>query len=368
MTTSTVRVSAEVDYEVVIGRDLRAQLAPMLTGADRVAVIHAPTCRVLASDMAETLRDVGFRTIEIELPDAEDAKSSSVAEMCWGRLGQEGFTRNDAIVSVGGGATTDLAGFVAATWLRGIRVAHVPTTLLGMVDAAVGGKTGINTSAGKNLVGSFHSPVGVLCDVSSLSSLPSADLVAGMAEVIKVGLVRDTSILTDIRRAPAEALDSTGRLLPDLIRRAVQVKADVVGEDFRETSATGASARLGREVLNYGHTFGHAIERNEGYRWRHGDAVAVGMMYVAELSNLTGHLGDAGVAEHRDVLQLVGLPTSYAEGHWDELLAAMSVDKKARGSLLRFVILEEIGTPVALQGSDESLLRAAYDRISRADR
>jgi 3-dehydroquinate synthase len=364
MTGSIVHVSAEIEYDVVIGRDLFGSLDQMLPGADRIAVIHAPTQRNLSSQIARLQRDSGLQVLEIELPDAEDAKSSGVAEMCWGLLGDAGFTRNDAIISVGGGATTDLAGFVAATWLRGIRVVHVPTTLLGMVDAAVGGKTGINTSAGKNLVGSFHSPVGVLCDVASLSSLPHIDLVAGMAEVVKVGFARDISILADVRSAPGLALDPAGALLPDLIRRAVQVKADVVSDDFRETSATSADRKLGREVLNYGHTFGHAIERNEGYRWRHGDAVAVGMIYVAELSNLTGHLSAEGVAEHREILELIGLPTTYPAGHWESLLSAMSVDKKARGSLLRFVILDSIGVPTALQGPPAEALRAAYDRIS----
>lgn len=364
MSAVTVHVSAEVEYDVVIGTDLLDALVPMIHGADRVAVIHAPTQRALSAQISAALSDAGLAALEIELPDAEDAKSSSVAEMCWGALGNAGFTRNDAIISVGGGATTDLAGFVAATWLRGIRVVHVPTTLLGMVDAAVGGKTGINTSAGKNLVGSFHSPVGVLCDVSSLASLPRTDLVAGMAEVVKVGFARDTSILVDVRNSPETALDTQGSLLPDLIRRAVQVKADVVGDDFRETSATSGQRKLGREVLNYGHTFGHAIERNENYRWRHGDAVAVGMVYVAELSRIAGHLSSAGVDEHREILELLGLPTSYAAGHWPALLAAMSVDKKARGSLLRFVILDSIGSPAALEGPSEESLRAAYDLIS----
>jgi len=364
MSPTIVHVSAEVEYDVVIGTDVLGSVSSMIGGADRVAVIHAPTQRALSDVVGSLVREAGMQVIAIELPDAEDAKSSSVAEMCWDALGSAGFTRNDAIISVGGGATTDLAGFVAATWLRGIRVVHVPTTLLGMVDAAVGGKTGINTPTGKNLVGSFHSPVGVLCDVSSLATLPKADLVAGMAEVVKVGFARDTSILDDVRRSPSSALDPTGSLLPDLIRRAVQVKADVVSDDFRETSATSASRKLGREVLNYGHTFGHAIERNERYRWRHGDAVAVGMVYVAELSNITGHLDDAGVEQHREILGQLGLPTTYAAGHWEELLAAMSVDKKARGSLLRFVILDSLGSPSALQGPPPEALRAAYDRIS----
>ena len=268
-----------------------------------------------------------------------------------------------SIVSVGGGATTDLAGYVAATWLRGIRIVHVPTTLLGMVDAAVGGKTGINTDAGKNLVGSFWSPSGVLCDLTALETLPRNDLLAGMAEVVKVGFVRDTSILTDVRRDPRAATDPSGDLLADLVRRAVQVKADVVGLDFRETSAS-AGGDIGREVLNYGHTFGHAVERRERNRWRHGAAVAVGMMYVAELSALGGRLSEADVDVHREVLQALELPTTYAGGHWDQLLGAMSVDKKARGSLLRFVVLQGLGSPVVWEGPDPALLTAAYASIS----
>jgi 3-dehydroquinate synthase len=275
-------------------------------------------------------------------------------------LGQAGFTRSDSIVGLGGGATTDLAGFVAATWLRGVRVVHIPTTLLAMVDAAVGGKTGINTDAGKNLVGSFWSPAGVLCDLTALQTLPRNDLLAGMAEVVKVGFVRDLSILDDVERDVAAATDPSGELLGDLVRRAVQVKADVVAADFRESAASGA---IGREVLNYGHTFGHAVERQERYTWRHGAAVAVGMMYVAELAALGGRLSEAEVDRHRSVLQRLGLPTTYPAGRWDGLLAAMSVDKKARGSLLRFVVLAGLGRPVVWEGPDPALLAAAYDAI-----
>jgi len=236
-------------------------------------------------------------------------------------------------------------------------VVQIPTTLLGMVDAAVGGKTGINTAAGKNLVGAFWSPSGVLCDMDSLLTLPHADLVAGMAEVVKIGFVRDPSILDDVEADPAGALDVSGALLTDLARRAIQVKADVVSEDFRE------SAAIGREVLNYGHTFGHAVEHAEGYGWRHGEAVSVGMVYVAELARLAGRLDDAGAARHRRVLELLGLPTSYRAGRWDELHAAMAIDKKARGAVLRFIVLQGIGHPIALDGPDPGLLRAAYDAV-----
>jgi 3-dehydroquinate synthase len=204
----------------------------------------------------------------------------------------------------------------------------------------------------------------VLCDINALDTLPRNDLLAGMAEVVKIGFVRDTSILDDVERDSFAATDTVGDLLPDLIRRAVQVKADVVSLDFQETSATAGDGSLGREVLNYGHTFGHAVERRERYRWRHGAAVAVGMMFVAELAALGGRLSEEDVDRHRAVLTALGLPTTYAGGHWDALLAAMSVDKKARGSLLRFVILQGIGNPVILEGPDPALLAAAYASIT----
>ena len=364
MTESQIHVSAERDYEVIIGRGLLGHLPDMLRGSQRVAVIHPATLLMSAEAIRQDLSDSGFEVTLIEVPDAEDAKTADVASFCWTVLGTAGFTRSDSIVGLGGGATTDLAGFVAATWLRGIRVVHIPTTLLAMVDAALGGKTGINTAAGKNLVGSFWSPGGVLCDINSLDTLPRNDLLAGMAEVVKIGFVRDTTILDDVERDAAAATDPAGDLLPDLIRRAVQVKADVVSLDFHETSATSGDGSIGREVLNYGHTFGHAVERREKYRWRHGAAVSVGMMFVAELAALGGRLPESDVDRHRSVLGALGLPTTYAAGHWDALLAAMAVDKKARGSLLRFVVLQGIGNPVIWEGPDPALLAAAYASIS----
>jgi len=358
MSEVRIDVRAERDYEVVIGHDLFSHVVPMLAGATRVAVIHPQALVGRAAELAASIEDAHMSVLDLVVPDAESAKTVDVLSMCWERLGAAGFTRNDVIIGLGGGATTDLAGFVAATWLRGIRVIQMPTTLLGMVDAAVGGKTGINTSAGKNLVGAFWSPAGVLCDVTALATLPRLDLVAGMAEIVKIGFVRDVTILDDVERDPLAATDPASDLLVDLARRAIQVKADVVSADFRE------SAAIGREILNYGHTFGHAIERVEGYSWRHGDAVAVGMVYVAELARLTGRLDEAGVARHRHVLELLGLPTSYRSGRWPELHAAMAIDKKARGSLLRFIVLAGIGHPVALDGPDPDLLLAACDAVS----
>ncbi len=354
-----IRVATQSPYDVVVGAGLLAEL-PALVGqaAERVAIIHPAALRASAEAVAEDL-SAGFTTILIEVPESEDAKTAQVAAFCWRALGQAGFTRSDVIVSLGGGATTDLAGFVAGTWLRGVRVVHIPTTLLAMVDAAVGGKAGINTEEGKNLVGVIHEPAGVLCDTNTLATLPRNDLVAGMAEVVKAGFIRDTGILDLVAEDAQAAVDPAGARLRELIERAIQVKADVVAGDLRETTRSAG----GREILNYGHTLGHAIERVERYRWRHGAAVAVGMTFAAELSRLSGGLDDAAVDTHRRILSGLGLPTTYS-GNWPRLLSAMAVDKKARGSRLRFVILDRIGSPTFLDGPDPTLLLAAFGEIS----
>ncbi|GAA2744056.1 3-dehydroquinate synthase [Terrabacter aerolatus] len=354
------------DYDVVIGAGVLDRVGDLLgDDVERVLVVHPPTLPELTSRVAAALEAQGYAVHLAEVPDAEAAKTAEVAATLWAQLGRAGFTRTDAVVGVGGGTVTDLAGFVAASWLRGVRVVQVPTTLLGMVDAAVGGKTGINTAEGKNLVGAFHPPAGVLCDVDVLSTLPGADLVAGLAEVVKCGFIADPVILDLVEAAvaddPDRARSAANPHLRELIERAVRVKAEVVAADLRESSL--------REVLNYGHTFGHAVEQVEQFSWRHGEAVGVGMVYVAELARLTGHLtgpeGDALVARHRSVLESLGLPTTYPAGRWDALLTAMRRDKKSRGSTLRFVVLDGLAEPTRLAGPDVALLQAAYGLVSR---
>ncbi|MFD2767772.1 3-dehydroquinate synthase [Micromonospora eburnea] len=351
-----IPVGGERPYDVLVGRDLLDALPPLLPDASRVAVLHAPPLKALADALGERLRAAGMAPLPIEVPDAEAGKHVDVAAACWDRLGEAGFTRTDAVVGVGGGAVTDLAGFVAACWLRGVRWVPVATSLLGMVDAAVGGKTGINTAAGKNLVGAFHPPAGVLCDLATLDSLPPVDLAAGLAEVVKCGFIADPVILDLVERDPAAALDPTGPVTRELIERAVRVKADVVSGDLRESGV--------REVLNYGHTLAHAIEKVEGYRWRHGHAVAVGLVYAAALARLAGRLDDATAERHRAVLGLLGLPTGYRADAWQRLLATMRVDKKARGSTLRFVVLDGLARPAILAGPSDELLACAYREVS----
>ena len=355
-TRITVRGAAP--YDVVVGHGLLGELAAVVERSRRVAVVHPAALRETAEVVRTDLEAAGHEAIAVEVPDGEEQKDLKVAAYLWDVLGQVGFTRTDALVAVGGGATTDLTGFVAATWLRGVPVVHVPTTLLGMVDAAVGGKTGINTSAGKNLVGSFHPPAGVLCDLTALETLPVHDFVAGLAEVVKVGFTHDPRILELVEADPKAARSSTGPHIRELVERAIAVKAQVVGDDLTEQGA--------REFLNYGHTLGHAIEKVEDYGWRHGAAVSVGLVFVAELGRLAGRLDDATAARHRSVLESVGLPTSYT-GEWAKVHAAMRIDKKTRGNRLRFVVLDALASPRILDDPDPTLLVAAYEEV-RKDR
>ena len=350
MTLRRVTVPGERPYDVVIGPGAQPALGLVLAGTARAVVVHAPPLAGLAGGLVETLQTAGVAAEAVVVPDGEAAKTAAVAAGVWEELGRLGLTRSDAVVGVGGGAVTDLAGFVAATWTRGVRVVQVPTSVLGMVDAALGGKTGINTGAGKNLVGAFHPPVAVLADTDVLAGLPEAEFRAGMAEVVKCGFIADGTILDLL------AADPTGRRdTEELIERAVAVKADAVGQDLFDTGV--------REHLNYGHTLGHAIERVEDFRWRHGEAVAVGLVFAAELGVQAGRLSRAEADRHRELLTAMGLPTAY-RGDWAALQAVMRVDKKARGATLRFVVLDGVGRPSILPGPDPELLEDAYREVA----
>ena len=355
-----VPVRAERDYEVVIGRGVRSQLSALLPDGVRVFLLHPPALSDAVDTVATTLAEAGHQVLRHCTPDGEAAKTALVATECWAELGRASFTREDVIIGIGGGATTDLAGFVAASWLRGVQVIQVPTTLLGMVDAAVGGKTGINTGEGKNLVGAFHSPVAVLCDLDWLSTLPVADLRAGMAEIVKCGFIADPTILAQIEADPGAASDPAGDVIGELIRRAVAVKAEVVSTDLKEAGR--------REILNYGHTLAHAIEYQEQFRWRHGDAVSVGMVFAAELASRAGLLAPEVVTRHREVLTRLSLPTGYRGDVWPALREAMGRDKKSRGGMLRFVVLTDVGSPTRLEDPDPVWLQEAYTAITEETR
>ncbi|KAA8963517.1 3-dehydroquinate synthase [Mycobacterium sp.] len=352
----TVQVAVDPPYPVRIGTGLLAELDKLLAGRHRVAILHQPALAATAEAIRDRLAGRRIDAHRIEIPDAEAGKTLPVLGYIWEVLGRIGIGRKDALVSLGGGAATDVAGFAAATWLRGVPIVHVPTTLLAMVDAAIGGKTGINTDAGKNLVGAFHQPLAVLADLALLQTLPRTALVDGMAEVVKAGFIADPVILERIEADPAAALDPGGDVLPELIRRAVTVKAEVVAADEKESQL--------REILNYGHTLGHAIERREHYLWRHGAAVSVGLVFAAELGRLTGRLDDATADRHRAILTSLGLPVGYDPGAFPELLESMAGDKKTRAGVLRFVVLDGLAKPGRLVGPDPALLAAAYTQVA----
>ncbi|MDR1634526.1 MAG: 3-dehydroquinate synthase [Bifidobacteriaceae bacterium] len=356
---SKIGITVEVDqpYDVALGRGLLSDLAAYLPDdAKRLMILFDPVVAGPIPALVDDLRRDGFEVHLLAVPSGEEAKTIAVATAVWQRLGEAGFTRTDVLIGIGGGTTTDLTGFVAATWLRGVPVVLVPTTLLSMVDAAIGGKTGINTDEGKNLVGSFHQPAAVICDQDLLGTLPTEEIVSGMAEVVKAGLVADPSILDVVWSGPQETLKPTSPLLTELIRRAVAVKAEVVADDPDESGR--------RTILNYGHTFGHAIEQVEHFKWRHGDAVAVGMVYAAEVAVRAGLMDPSLLGLHRELLSAVGLPIAYNSGRWAQLWPAMRRDKKNQGRTRRLVLLEDVGRPVVVRDIPEDLLEEAYQAIS----
>ncbi|MFI6483221.1 3-dehydroquinate synthase [Nonomuraea sp. NPDC050663] len=356
MPATRITVRGDQPYDVVVGTNVLGELPGLLgAGVRTVAVIHPASLPELSRPVVAALTDAGFEVVDLPVPDGEAAKSVEVAAGLWSAFGRYGMTRSDAVVGVGGGATTDLAGFVAATWLRGVKVVLVPTTLLAMVDAAVGGKNGIDTPEGKNLVGTFLPPTGVLCDLATLTSMPRDDYVAGLAEIIKGGFIADPTILMLVEDDPEGATTPAGEHTRELIERKIRVKADVVGADLREAGL--------REILNYGHTLAHAIERHEHYHMRHGEAVAIGMMFAAELGRLDGR-ADL-VDRTRDILTSVGLPTHYRRDAWKDLRDHMRLDKKNRGAKQRFVVLDDLARPGRLEDPGEEMLDAAYYEVSR---
>jgi 3-dehydroquinate synthase len=353
--TTAIGVGGTDPYDVIVGRGVLGSLADLLgTRVAKVLVVHPPTLGARANALREQLSD-RFEVLLAEVPDAEDAKRIEVAAFCWQIMGQTDFTRTDAVVGFGGGATTDLAGFVAATWLRGVRLVQVPTSVAGMVDAAVGGKTGINTNEGKNLVGAFYAPSAVVADLDVLDDLPRNEILAGFAEIVKCGFIGEPEILDIIESDVDRVTDPTTDEFRRVVELSIALKARVVSEDFKEAGL--------REILNYGHTLGHAIEHAERYRWRHGAAVAVGMVFAAELGRIAGSLSDAVVDRHRAILQSLTLPIDYPLGRWNTLLATMQRDKKARAGMMRFIVLDDVGKPTVLAGPDESMLFAAYQEV-----
>jgi 5-deoxy-5-amino-3-dehydroquinate synthase len=324
-------------YPVVVGAGVRSRLADLLpVGARRVAVVSQSNIDVPV--------DPGREHQRFDIGEGEPAKSlATVEELCRGWAAW-GLTRGDAVVAVGGGVVTDVAGFAAAAYHRGVPVVHVPTTLLGMVDAAIGGKTGVNLPEGKNLVGAFWQPAAVLCDLDALATLPERELRSGRGELAKYHFLTGMDLL---------ALELEAR-----VAAAVQIKADVIAADEREDPGN----RRGRAVLNYGHTLAHALETAGGYDLRHGEAVAIGLRYAAELARRLERIPGGRVDDHVSVLEAYGLSGRLPPGLTDEeLLGLMARDKKALVGLT--LVLDGPDGPEVVTGIDEADARIALAAI-----
>ena len=349
---TSIFVNAERSYSVILTSSWKKELAQWMQGRTRVAVIVSESFKPDLSGLLDLESEIHV----FDVPDGEEAKNVATLNKLWNWLGAAGFTRSDLIVGLGGGAITDLAGFTAASWLRGLDWIAVPTSLAGMVDASVGGKTGINSEYGKNLIGAFHSPSAVIIDTNFLETLSDRDFAAGMAEVIKCGFIADSKILTLAASHSLQSLRKTPEAIAELIHRAVSVKAQVVSSDFKESFA--------REALNYGHTLGHAIEIFAKYQLRHGEAVSIGLVYAAELAAARGLISTDELALHRSLLSTYQLPISFDRQAWQKLGPLLALDKKARGNTIRFVALSGIGSTIRLEDLTSIELDAAYERIS----
>ena len=349
---SVITVKSEHQYDVVIGNDWLSELTSSISKYDRIAFFYSES----QSEHIPKL-SIENEMHYFPLPDGESAKSAQTLVQMWDWMGAAGFTRSDLVVAIGGGTVTDAAGFLSATWLRGIDWIAIPTTLAGMVDASVGGKTGINSEYGKNLIGSFHSPRKVIIDSKWLKTLSNRDIAAGLAEVIKTGFIGDQSILDLMQNFDLDRDRNNYDLLNQLIEKSVAVKSAVVSSDFKES--------FGREVLNYGHTLGHAVERHSKYALRHGEAVSIGLVFAAYLSQIHCGLDEQIVQQHIWLLEKVGLPTTYERAALPQLQALMSVDKKSRGNTLRFVGISGVGKTQRIEGLSSDEVAHAYEKIAK---
>ena len=338
-----LKISADRKYEIFVDTEFHDALGSITNK-------HQQVLLVVPSKLAKLIKIKKISNLKVlTVPDGENQKNFVTLQRIWAELGKGKFSRSDAIIGLGGGATTDLAGYAAASWLRGISWYAIPTSLAAMVDASIGGKTAINSAAGKNLIGAFYSPSAVYIDLNFLKTLPKRDISAGMAEVIKCGFIADKKIL---ELAQKDVLD-----FKELIYRSVKVKVKVVNKDFKESKL--------REVLNYGHTLGHAIEKHSKFKLRHGEAVSIGLVFAAELSNLVGTLSLKEVNDHRDILKSFNLPTTYSKSALPSLIKLMLSDKKVKNQRIRFIGLSKIGKPQWFEAVNTKQIKMAYERISK---
>ncbi|HVN41847.1 MAG TPA: 3-dehydroquinate synthase [Steroidobacteraceae bacterium] len=336
MITLTVEL-ADRSYPILIGPGLLEDGAVIASRIPHAAILLISNTTVAPLYADRLKRALADRTlIEAILPDGESYKTLETLTRILDVAVANRLARDCAFVALGGGVVGDLAGFAAACYLRGVDFVQVPTTLLAQVDSSVGGKTGVNHPGGKNLIGAFHQPKAVIADTATLATLPPRELRAGLAEVIKYGLIRDAAFFDWLEVNIDRLLDGNADALTHAIRRSCEIKAQIVGEDEHEHGA--------RALLNLGHTFGHAIESATGYgSWLHGEAVGAGMLMAAAMSRACGSLTDADVARVHALLHRVGLPLAARDVSAASALEHMKIDKKVKAGRMRFVLLERIG-------------------------
>lgn len=347
----------ERSYEVVIGAGLLGELGPRCRrlglGPKALVITNETVGPLYGETVVQSLREAGFEVHYTAIPDGEAYKSLETAAALYGACIDARLDRRSWLVALGGGVVGDIAGFVAATYMRGIDFVQVPTTLLAQVDSSVGGKTGVNHPRGKNLIGAFHQPRLVVADVATLATLGAREYRAGLAEVVKAGLIRDAAFFAFLEENRRALLDREPAAVSEAVRRSVAIKAAVVQADEREAGE--------RAILNFGHTVGHALEAATGYgRWLHGEAVAIGMAVEARLSVSLGLLEEEALARIEALLEGLGLPASPEPVPYSAVRRAMDLDKKAVGGTLRFALLDGIGSARLVAGVSEDALAAAY--------
>ncbi|MGB8434485.1 MAG: 3-dehydroquinate synthase [Burkholderiales bacterium] len=353
----TVRIAlGERGYDIHIGAELRAQteLIARVLPHPRVAVVsNATVAPLYLEPLRKALHAASVDVVAVVLPDGEAHKNWSTLQLVFDALLANRCDRQTTVIALGGGVVGDIAGFAAATYQRGIPFIQIPTTLLAQVDSSVGGKTGINHPLGKNMIGAFHQPLVVIADIDTLRTLPDRELRAGIAEVIKHGAIRDAALFVWLEDNMAALLARDPVALAHAVRRSVEIKADVVARDERETGL--------RALLNFGHTFGHAIESAMGYgEWLHGEAVAAGMVMAGDLSYRLGRIDAEGRDRLRALVQRAGLPVSPPPGlDPDRIRTLMNVDKKAKAGRIRLILLESLGSATIVEDTPEDALRAA---------
>jgi 3-dehydroquinate synthase len=355
----TLRVAlGERSYPIHMGAgilDDPALYRPCLQRGKAVIVTSDALAPLFLERLKRALASAGAQTLEVIVEAGEQAKRwESVERICDAMLAAR-CGRDSLVVALGGGVVGDLAGFAAAVYQRGVPFVQVPTSLLAQVDSSVGGKTGINHARGKNMIGAFHQPLAVIADVAVLGTLPERELSAGLAEVVKHGFILDAEFAAWLEENIEQLRAREVPALVHAVRRSCEIKAEVVARDERESEDI-------RALLNFGHTFGHAIEAGTGYgTWLHGEAVGTGMVMAAELSSRAGMLARPGVERVRKLVARAGLPVEGPALAAERYLELMSVDKKASGGKLRFIVLETIGRAVLRGGLEEAWIRGAIE-------